>query len=45
MIELLHSISHWFGLCGENHPSFITFFLSHNELLDYIKSYLRNVYN
>lgn len=40
MNELLHIINHFIGLCGENHPSFLTFMLGHNEIgssIQYLK--------
>jgi len=32
MTEILHIINHCSGFCGENHPSFLTFMLGHNEV-------------
>lgn len=40
MNDILHLASHCIGICGENHPSFITFILGHNEVgasIQYLK--------
>lgn len=42
MTELLHLVHHCTGLCGENHPSILTFLLGHNEVghsINYLKIY------
>ena len=33
MTEILHLCNHALGLCGETHPSAISFILGHNEAI------------
>ncbi len=33
----MHDFLHLLGLCGENHPSFLSFLMSHNEINDSIE--------
>lgn len=40
MNELMHTISHFLGFCGENHPSFVTFLLG-NDFINLINWFKR----
>ena len=40
MNEIIHLLNHCSGLCGDNHPSFLSFVLGHNEVgpaISYLK--------
>lgn len=49
MTDLLHLCNHALGLCGETHPSAISFILGHNEAIQmshyiqYLKFKYKNV--
>lgn len=41
---MIETCTHFIGLCGENHPSVLTFVLGHNEVhysIQYLKYYFR----